>query len=162
MTAQKAISGLARNHDHAHCQAAALDRAEAICAAHGARLTPLRRRVLEIVWSSHRPMGAYAILEKLSALSGPAAPPTVYRALDFLLAQGLIHKLESLDAFIGCDRPDDGHASQFLICSQCKDAREIADSGIDRALRDSAAAAGFSLSRSTIELLGLCPACRQA
>ena len=94
-------------HDHRVCVKDALEQATAICAKRGARLTPIRRRVLELIWASHKPSGAYDILEALSQESRGKriAPPTVYRALDFLLEQGLIHRLESLNAFIGCPHP---------------------------------------------------------
>ena len=93
---------LSDEHDHRRCVANALDDAEAVCAERGARLTPVRRRVLEIIWQSHRPLGAYAILEVLSGEGHSPAPPTVYRALEFLLTHGLVHRLSSLNAFIGC------------------------------------------------------------
>jgi Fur family zinc uptake transcriptional regulator len=146
-------------HDHSHCQSEALARAEVLCAERGARLTTLRRKVLELVWNSHQPIGAYAILDQLRQGDRGAAPPTVYRALDFLMEQGLIHKLESLNAFIGCDHPESRHVSQFLICTKCNGAVEIQDSGISSAVGKSAEAAGFSVSRLTIELQGLCPNC---
>jgi Fur family zinc uptake transcriptional regulator len=146
-------------HDHERCIADALDMAEAVCTKTGARLTPLRRRVLELVWNSHRPVGAYAILDELREGDRGAAPPTVYRALDFLMGQGLIHRIESLNAFVGCDHPEDRHVSQFLICTNCSAAVEIEDRGIASAVKKSAADAGFSVSRFTIELQGICPAC---
>jgi len=146
-------------HDHGRCIADALGMAEAVCAKSGARLTPLRRRVLELVWNSHRPVGAYAILDELREGDRGAAPPTVYRALDFLIEQGLIHRIESLNAFVGCDHPEDRHISQFMICTNCNAAIEIEDRGIANAVKKSAAEAGFSVSRFTVELQGTCPAC---
>jgi Fur family zinc uptake transcriptional regulator len=146
-------------HDHDRCIADALDMAEAVCARSGARLTPLRRRVLELVWNSHRPVGAYAILDELREGDRGAAPPTVYRALDFLMEQGLIHRIESLNAFVGCDHPEDRHVSQFLICTRCNAAVEIDDRGIANAVKKSAAEAGFTVNRFTVELQGTCPAC---
>ena len=89
-------------HDHDACVDDAMARAEAICGAQGARLTPMRRRVLELVWNGHRPRGAYDILEDLASDGKKPAPLTVYRALDFLVEQGLVHRLESLNAFVGC------------------------------------------------------------
>ena len=146
-------------HDHAHCQSEALSRAETLCEERGARLTPLRRKVLELIWNSHQPIGAYAILDHLRDGDRGAAPPTVYRALDFLMEQGLIHKLESLNAFIGCDHPENRHVSQFLICTKCHGAIEIQDPGISSAVKKSAAPAGFPVSRLTSELQRLCPNC---
>jgi Fur family zinc uptake transcriptional regulator len=149
-------------HNHDHCISDALVRAEKLCSERGARLTPLRRRVLELVWNSHRPVGAYAVLDQLRNGDKSAAPPTVYRALDFLLEHGLVHKIESLNAFIGCDHPQDRHVSQFLICTNCSSAVELQDQGIVNAVKKSAAQTGFSVSRLTIELQGLCTNCAKA
>jgi Fur family zinc uptake transcriptional regulator len=95
-----------RPHDHSHCVHSALSEADTLCAQKGLRLTALRRRVLELVWQSHKPLGAYDILAVLSEQDGRrAAPPTVYRALDFLLENGLVHRISSLNAFVGCVHP---------------------------------------------------------
>ena len=148
------------DHDHGHCVSAALAAAAEVCERRGARLTELRRRVLELVWRSHAPQGAYAILETLHSQGRPAAPPTVYRALDFLLEQGLVHRIESLNAFIGCPTPETLHPGHFLICSGCGAAAEVGDRRIGAAVRESAAEIGFRVERQTIELTGLCPSCQ--
>lgn len=147
-------------HDHQVCIDDALQRADSVCAERGAKMTPLRRRVLELVWNSHAPVGAYAIMDMLRAEDDrAAAPPTVYRALEFLLDQGLVHKIESLNAFVGCDRPEERHISQFLICSNCKAAIELNDPAILRTVEASAGRAGFKVSRVTLEAQGLCADC---
>ena len=148
------------SHDHSRCLDGALDRAAALCAQRGVRLTALRRRVLELVWGGHRPLGAYDILNTLKAERLGAAPPTVYRALDFLRQQGLVHRIESLNAFVGCPDPDTPHGGQFLICRGCGLAAEMNDDTVDQAIRKSAAAAGFADGRKVIEIEGLCPHCR--
>lgn len=150
----------AHAHDHATCVHGALDRARALCEARGVRLTPQRERVLELVWSSHRPRGAYDILEDLSRDGKRAAPLTVYRALDFLLEQGLVHRIESLNAFVGCAAPGTSHTGQFLVCERCGEATELSDPAIADAIAATAAAKGFTVSRQTVEVTGLCPACR--
>ncbi len=150
------------DHDHQRCVADALAVAAKVCAAHGARLTDLRRRVLELVWRSHAPQGAYAILERLRRERRRAAPQTVYRALDFLLAQGLVHRIESANAFVGCRAPGTPHAGHFLICSDCGAAAEVDDRRVGSALRRSAAEAGFTVERQTVEATGYCPDCRSA
>jgi Fur family zinc uptake transcriptional regulator len=114
---------------------------------------------LELVWSRHAPIGAYELLEQLQRDGRSAAPPTVYRALDFLMEHGLVHRLESLNAFVGCPQPDRDHVSQFLICTSCRDVAEIDDPAIGSAVSRGAAAAGFVVNRLTIEMQGLCPAC---
>ena len=150
---------LERDHDHRHCVLEALDGAAVLCAERGARLTELRRRVLELIWSGHRPLGAYDVLGRLSRERGGAAPPTVYRALDFLLEHGLIHRIESLNSFVGCAHPGVPHAGQFLICRDCGRAAEINDARIDDAITLGARRAGFRVERRTIEVEGFCPHC---
>ncbi len=150
-----------KGHDHADCLAGALQAAERLCARRGARLTEIRRRVLELVWRSHQPVGAYALLERLGRERGRVAPPTVYRALDFLIAHGLAHRIASLNAFIGCAHPDRDHIGQFLVCSGCGSAAELDDRRIDEAIRSPAEAAGFAVERPVIELAGRCPHCRE-
>ncbi|WP_348771359.1 Fur family transcriptional regulator [Azospirillum sp. SYSU D00513] len=152
----------APHHDHDHCIADALTRADALCAERGARLTSLRRRVLELVWNSHRPRGAYAILEDLSQQDGkPAAPLTVYRALEFLVEQGLVHRIESLNAYVGCAAPGAVHSGQFLVCAACGNAIEIDDPRIRSAIDATAAEHGFRVQRPTVEVRGLCPECQE-
>lgn len=149
-------------HDHSVCVSGAMAAAEESCRRRGVRLTALRRRVLELVWSGHGPVGAYALLEALRQEGHAAAPPTVYRALDFLIEQGLVHRIERLNAFVGCPRPGGAHAGQFLICSACGDAAELEDPQIAEALAQAAARAGFSVSLLTVEAEGLCANCREA
>lgn len=150
-----------------------LDRAAVLCAARGAQLTALRRQVLRLVLEAGQPLGAYALLDRLKASRAGAAPPTVYRALDFLVEQGLIHKVERLNAFIGCadalDHPVDcacgeahDHPHQFLICTRCGATAEISDGGVSLALSRAAAAAGFLLARTTVEVEGVCGRCAAA
>ena len=87
------------------------------------------------------------------------APPTVYRALDFLLEQGLIHKLESLHAFVGCDHPGQPHSGQFLICAECGVVRELDDAGVALSLRSVALETGFEPDRPVVEVIGTCAGC---
>jgi len=155
-----ASSFKAAGHDHQACVEQALERAAEVCARRGSRLTDLRRRVLQLIWNSHAPVGAYDLLEQLSREQGRTAPPTVYRALDFLLAEGLVHRVESLSAFVGCADPGAEHGSQFLICTDCGNAAELDDPRIERAIAESSSEQGFSITRKTVELQGLCPDCR--
>lgn len=148
------------DHDHADCVERAMADAVEVCAERGARLTPLRRRVLEIVWQSHRPLGAYEILEVLSGDGRSSAPPTVYRALEFLLGQGLVHRISSLNAYVGCTRPGHSATGQFLICEACGAAAEVRDVRLERAIGSTAASAGFDASEHTVEISGRCPNCR--
>lgn len=150
-------------HDHSLCVSSALDAAERICDENGARLTDLRRRVLELVWSRHKPISAYEVLDLLKSDRSGAAPPTVYRALDFLLEQGLIHRIESLNAFIGCVNPEEDHRGGFFICSSCRAVDELRDCRPLRdAIRSEADERGFVVTTSMIEVIGLCPACHAA
>ncbi len=151
------------SHDHHNeCITQALELAEEVCAQRGVRLTPLRKRVLELVWQSHKPLGAYDILEMLSREDDRrAAPPTVYRGLDFLLENGLIHRLASLNAYIGCSHPEVAHEGYFMICQQCSNAYELAQhTAIDAAIAQEALLMGFAVQTQTVEILGTCAACR--
>ncbi len=148
-------------HDHHRCVMSAIADAQAICGARGARLTPLRRRVLELVWASHRPVGAYAVLDALGRRGGAGAPPTVYRALEFLLAHGLIHRIESQNAYVGCCQPGERHAGQFLICSSCGNAAELDGDAIAAAVSAEARRHGFAIARQTVEVSGVCAGCAE-
>lgn len=151
----------ASGHDHGRCVDAALDQARAICAARGVRLTELRRRVLELVWRDHTAVKAYDLLRDLGRESGAAAkPPTVYRALEFLIEQGFVHRLESLNAYVGCPVPGRDHAGQFLICDRCGTVDEFSAPAVSAAIADRAADLGFAVGQETIEVRGTCQVCR--
>ena len=136
-----------------------LDHADRLCRQWGVRLTSRRCRVLEIICASGKPLGAYDILDAMRAAVPGVAPPTVYRALDFLMAQGLVHKLETLHAFIDCAHPGHCHAGQFLICAECGDVTELEDGGIARSLQQASEKRGFSPRRRIVEMLGTCAHC---
>ncbi|HOZ33147.1 MAG TPA: Fur family transcriptional regulator [Tabrizicola sp.] len=148
-------------HDHAHCAQDALARAEAITAANGARLTPVRRRVLEILLADHKALGAYDVLSRLAADGYGNQPPVAYRALEFLVDQGLAHRIQRLNAFTACVHPGEAHAPAFLICRQCQTVAEAAATAARAALGAEATRAGFAIERTTIEALGLCPVCQK-
>ena len=152
----------ATGHDHDSCIDTALDRAAQLCLARGARLTDLRRQVLQLVWHGHEPVGAYALLEVLRRSHPGAAPPTVYRALEFLIEHGLIHRLESLNAYVGCPQPERPHAGQFLICGRCSATAELDDPAIADAVLRRAGALGFAVRQQMIEVRGVCPRCRRS
>jgi Fur family zinc uptake transcriptional regulator len=150
-----------KRHDHRHCIEQALQEAEQLCARREARLTPLRRRVLELVWQNHQPSGAYQLLDQLAAGSASrVAPATVYRALDFLQEQGLVHRLASLNAYIGCPHAERHHRGHFLICRHCQATVEITSSQVAEAIDASARAAGFEAEEEWVEVLGVCAGCR--
>jgi Fur family transcriptional regulator, zinc uptake regulator len=140
-----------------------LDHADQICKAKGARLTDLRREVLGLILDSEAPTGAYDLLDRLRATRHGAAPPTVYRALEFLLEHGLIHKLESMSSYVGCvSHGDADHAAQFLICRTCGQVTELDDHELAHALADAAKRLGFTVGKATIEAEGRCATCAQA
>ncbi len=149
---------------------AALDKAAEACAARGGQMTELRRQVLRLILSARAPVGAYALLDQLRAARPGAAPPTVYRALEFLQEQGLVHKVERLNAFVGCAGPDahhhcghgHDHPHQFLICGRCGATTEVCDDRVAHAVADAARATGFVPHRTTVEVEGLCAACALA
>jgi Fur family transcriptional regulator, zinc uptake regulator len=147
-------------HNHARCAAGVIAQAEALVAEKGVRLTPVRRRTLEILAEAHQAMGAYDVLERLAAEGFGNQPPVAYRALEFLEEHGLAHRIRRLNAFAACMHPGQAHAPAFLICRQCNLVAEAAAAPVLAALTGAAEALGFVIERSTVEALGLCPACR--
>lgn len=149
-------------HDHGDCIARGLAQAESACAAQGLRLTPARRRVLEILLEEHRAMGAYEILDRLRAEGRGAQPPVAYRALEFLTTHGFAHRIERLNAFVACTHTQDRHAPAFLICRACDRVTEAEVAPTAGELGRAAQAAGFTIERTVREAVGLCPACAGA
>ncbi|WP_405401590.1 Fur family transcriptional regulator [Paracoccus sp. Ld10] len=146
-------------HDHRECAHRALDEAAARLAEQGARLTPVRRRTLEILLESHRAMGAYEVLDRLATEGFGRQPPVAYRALEFLVTHGLAHRLQRLNAFAACLHPGHDHHPAFLICRSCDKVAEASAVPIRDALTAVAAQGGFRVERATIEALGLCATC---
>ena len=150
----------APDHDHARCASTALAHAEAQCAARAQRLTPIRRQVLEVLLSSHKPLGAYEIIERMTGDTRPA-PITVYRALDFLRDNGLVHRIASRNAFVACVH---NHAGDdlvvFLICERCGAVGEAPSGEVAEVLKAASRTAGFSAKSPMIEIAGICSHCR--
>ncbi len=154
-------ASLVPGHNHQRCIREAVSRAEAICEREGQRFTGLRRQVFKLVWANHEPVTAYDLLKELRREKGNAEPPTVYRALEFLQHLGLVHRIESLNAYIGCDHPDREHVSQFMICVHCNQAVEITDDGtMTSAILAKADELGFQVHSQTVEVAGTCRSCR--
>ena len=149
------------DHDHAACVRGTLAAAEAESARQGLRLTPVRRRALEILLAEHRALGAYDLLALLSEEGLGTQPPVAYRALDFLVKAGFAHKIEALNAYIACAHLGADHAPAFLICRACRQVAETETAPARGRLGDAARAAGFEIERTVIEATGLCPACRE-
>ena len=145
-------------HDHAHCATDAMARAEHLLQMRGQRLTPVRRRALEILLESHRALGAYDMLRRLAAEGFGHQPPVAYRALDFLAEQGLAHRIRSVNGFAACMHPGEVHTAVFLICRLCATLSESRPAPVLAALRKSAG--GFKMESSTIESIGLCAQCQ--
>ena len=150
-----------QKHDHRRCQRELLSAAKRVCEQRNLRLTSRRYQVLEILLTSHQPLGAYDILELLQQADGGArvAPPIVYRALEFLLQQGLIHRIESRNAYISCIHPGHSGAVQFLICRDCEQVAEIESR--DSALLAQADHLGFAVDHSVVEITGVCSECQK-
>jgi Fur family zinc uptake transcriptional regulator len=150
---------------HVHDASAFVEAVEHSCHERGLRLTPIRARVLGMIAEAGKPLKAYDLLEQVRAGegAGAAAPPTVYRALDFLLANGFIHKLESVNAFVACHHPSTAqHSVPFLICDRCHSAVELEDKQVVAALDERARALGFMPQAQTLEVHGLCARCSQS
>ena len=148
-------------HDHSHCQKQALELALQRCKEQGLRLTTTRLQVLEIIWDSHNPIGAYDVLQRLQDRGHKPAPPTAYRALEFLLGAGLVHRIESLNAYVGCPSPSARHLCQFYICKSCGHIAEVNNLNVAEALNAGAEALGFDSQQPIIEVHGLCSGCQQ-
>jgi Fur family zinc uptake transcriptional regulator len=149
----------APDHNHEHCTSAAIAHAEAHCEARAQRLTPMRRQVLEALLASHKPLGAYEIIERMA---DRPAPITIYRALDFLRENGLVHRIESLNAFVACaHNHGDDDLVVFLICERCGAVGEAPGGSAAEALKASSRAAGFLPKSPLIEIAGICSHCRE-
>jgi len=148
-------------HDHRRCRVSALREAASSCRTRGLRLTAVRERVLEILLESHRALGAYEILDRLKSEGFGGQPPIVYRALDFLVENGFVHRLERLNAFAACNHSGTGHEPMFLICQDC---RRVAEAPLERLrarIDRTAEAVGFSVHSRVLEIVGQCPDCQR-
>jgi Fur family zinc uptake transcriptional regulator len=161
---QSAVVFPAPGHDHGRCASTAIAYAEAICARRGERLTPTRHRVLEALLGSHQPLGAYDLIDRLAGDGSRPAPITIYRALDFLREQGLVHRIESRNAFIACVHNHDSGdpVVVFLICETCGTVGEAASAAVAETVRTASRAAGFTPRTPVIEISGICAHCRAA
>ena len=143
---------------HAPAERVAL--AVSLCGARGAQLTKLRRQILELLWESGRPTGAYELIEALRLReSRPVGPPTVYRALEFLMSQGLVSKIQSRNAYVPCAHPERRHDCLFFICSNCGASVELEDQRLECLISEDAALIGFHPTRRVIEVGGVCESC---
>jgi len=147
-------------HNHKGCMQHALQAAEHICIQKGVRLTAIRKRILELICASHKAIGAYELLDLFKLEDPKAKPVTIYRALDFLMEAGLVHKIESLNAFIGCLEAEKQHKSVILICDNCKNAYEVDATAVSDSLFALSESMQFKPQRLTLELHGLCASCR--
>lgn len=147
-------------HDHSQCIRHAIGTAEQLCQQRGVQLTPIRHKILELIWNSHKAIKAYDLLDMIRPDNDSAKPATVYRALDFLLEQGLIHRVESLNAFVGCRSSGTRHDQLLLICTACHNVEELPAGNVFAALAEEMRLADFSPQRKTLEIHGLCKNCQ--
>ena len=145
--------------DHASCVNEALHEADRVCAKKGLRFTTLRRKVLRLIWNNHGPAKAYAILDQLNRENASAKPSTVYRTLDFLMSTGLIHKVNSLNAYVGCSHPLRHNECYFLICKKCDEIQECCDRGLSQAITETTNKNKFNANGVTLEITGECLEC---
>ncbi|NJM34776.1 MAG: transcriptional repressor [Rhodomicrobium sp.] len=148
-------------HDHRSCMEHAAERAKAICAERGVRLTPLREAVFKALLSSHKALGAYDIIEKLQKEGRRLAPISVYRIIDVLLEAGLIHRLESKNAFFAClSQHEDAKSALILVCDDCSRVAETDAPDAWDAIRSVTQSSGFTVSETVLEVQGTCADCR--
>jgi Fur family transcriptional regulator, zinc uptake regulator len=147
------------DHNHQKCVQTALATAAHLCQNRGVQLTTIRQQVLGLIWENHKAVKAYELLDKLKPLQSAAKPATIYRALDFLIEQGLIHRVESLNAFIGCSCPGFQHEQLLLICNQCHDVEERSAAQVMQALSQEIKSAHFIAHSKAVEIHGLCQKC---
>lgn len=147
-------------HDHTQCSGAILKRAEALSRDAGLRLTPVRRRTLEILLEAHKAMGAYDVLQRLAGDGFGHQPPVAYRALEFLVDNGFAHRVRRLNAYTACMHPGQAHAPAFLICRTCESVAEAPVAEVRSALETVAEGLGFAIERVSLEAVGQCPTCR--
>jgi Fur family zinc uptake transcriptional regulator len=151
------------DHDHGRCAADALHHAEQVCARRSQKFTPIRRQVLQALLSSHRPLGAYEVIDELAKSMPRPAPITVYRALDFLMENGLVHRIESRNAFLACGHDhEDAAMVAFLICDRCGSVGEVPATRVAQSLNDAARTTGFVPKLSVVEITGTCAHCQTA
>jgi len=152
----------APDHDHDRCTADGIDHAERVCAQRAQKFTPIRRQVLQALLSSHRPLGAYEVIDELAKSMPRPAPITVYRALDFLIENGLVHRIESRNAYLACAHDHEATAMvAFLICDDCGSVGEIPAAPVAQSLNAAARALGFAPKLSVVEIAGVCAHCQQ-
>lgn len=149
-------------HDHKRCVANLMRHAEDLCAKAGVRLTRQRRMILEIIGSSHRATGAYDVLDAMEGDGRRTAPITVYRALDFLMSVGLVHRISSLNAFVACHHNHGSNPVQLLICKTCGLVGELEEPAVTQAIEKAAGKAGFVIDEPMVEITGICAHCRAA
>lgn len=137
--------------------------AAALCARRSVQLTPTRRQVLELLWRHDGPAGAYELMNAMKTASGRAvAPPTVYRALEFLMEQGLVSKIESRNAYVPCAHPERPHNCLYFICESCGTSTELENPEIENLLERDARQMDFHISRHMVEVTGICSSCADA
>ncbi len=148
-------------HDHGACCRSVMNTARRLCVARGVRLTPVREKVLELLLESHVALGAYTILARLADAGFRSQPPVAYRALDFLVAHGLAHRVEKLNAYVACNQPQAGHSPAFMICSHCHQVAETVGKTRSGVLGKTAQAIGFDIQHTVIEAEGVCATCQK-
>ncbi len=148
-------------HDHKKCVSEALGTAAQLCVVRGVQLTPIRQQVLELIWESHKAVKAYELLDRIKPLMDAAKPATIYRALDFLIEQGLIHRVESLNAFVGCNSSAHQHEQLLLICNNCQEVEERSAPEVMQALSQEIKQADFTVHSKAIEIHGVCVKCAE-
>ena len=146
-------------HDQTGCISGGVAMAEVYCAEHKLQLTPVRRRVLELLLEENRAIRAYEILDRLKQEGRGSQPPMAYRALEFLMTHGFVHRIERLNAYVACGHPGESHKPAFMVCRICSSVAETVTMPSSGLLVSAARKAGFRLEDTIVEAIGVCPAC---
>ena len=153
---------------NSHCEADDTDIAqfmlgvESRCKERGASLTPIRKEVLSLLVRSPNGLKAYDLLNQIKSVRANATPPTVYRALDFLIAQGLAHKIGRMNLFVACRHASHQLPSLFVVCQKCGAVRELEEPEVMQGLSEMLANAGYRLDSPEVEITAVCPSCAGA
>ena len=154
------MNSVKKNHDHRKCSKKVIQNAEETCLKFSLNFTPIRKKVLEIISSNHKPSRAYDLLEKLRDDGFCDKPPTIYRALDFLIENKIVHKLNTINAYVACFDEESEEISCFLICEMCQEIEEFHNKNLNKVLTNIGKKRGIEIKNLNLEIGFKCQECK--